>query len=424
MYRVAQIMIWGGDIRLVNHAMYRVAQIMIEKDRPFILNQTYLLKMLHSLYQTHLENQLESSELLLLTILINILQEIRDVSIEKIATALPIPILFESRRKKIQRFLSLTLIDTKKIWFPIINDWLHQNFILGQIIYVVVDRTCWGEKNLILLSIVYEGRSIPIYFQLLPKLGSSNFVEQKNFLSQVFPVLDKYKILLLGDREFCSVSLANWLREINVAFCLRLKKNENIEIENNIWCQLKYLGLKPGTSLFIEDVKVTKTKQISGFNIAGKWKRKVSKYVAKEGWFILTSMDNLNDAILSYKKRFRIEEMFRDFKSGGYNMEKTQVYGNRFISLVLIISFAYLHATLKGQEIKKKGMQKYIARVKEYGRIQRRHSSFYVGLYSQTWLGFIDLCWNLVEKLMKVNRNKLEYYLRGMRAMSLIQSTF
>jgi hypothetical protein len=97
------------------------------------------------------------------------------------------------------------------------------------------------------------------------------------------------KIVLLGDREFCSVSLANCLRKKNLAFSLRLKKNENIEIENGIWCQLNHLGLKPGISIFIKDFKVTKTKQISGFNIAGKWKRRACKNVAKEGWFILTT---------------------------------------------------------------------------------------------------------------------------------------
>ncbi len=47
--------------------------------------------MLPSLYQTHLENQLENSELLFLNILINVLQDIKEVSIEKIATNLPIP---------------------------------------------------------------------------------------------------------------------------------------------------------------------------------------------------------------------------------------------------------------------------------------------------------------------------------------------
>jgi Transposase DDE domain len=275
-----------------------------------------------------------------------------------------------------------------------------------------------------MLSIVYESRSIPIYFELLPKLGSSNFGEQIKFMSEVLPVLNKYKIVILGDREFCSVSLANWLREKNVAFCLRLKKNENIEIENGIWCQLNNLGLKPGVSIFIKDVKVTKTKQISGFNIAGKWKRKVCKYIANEGWFILTNLDNLDEAISSYKKRFNIEEMFRDFKSGGYNMEKDKAHGSRFTSLVLLITFAYSHATFTGKVIKKNGVQNYVARVKEYGRIKRRHSNFYVGLYSQIWLGFIDLCWDLIEKIMRINRNKIESYLRGMRAMALIQSTF
>jgi hypothetical protein len=122
-------------------------------------------------------------------------------------------------------FLCLTIFSAYRcVYTPIIKDWLEQTFGLSQIIYLVVDRTCWKEKNLIMLSLVHEGRAIPIYFELLPKLGSSNFGEQKKFLSQVFPLLDKYKFVLLGDREFCSVALANWLRENNITFCLRLKK--------------------------------------------------------------------------------------------------------------------------------------------------------------------------------------------------------
>ncbi len=80
--------------------------------------------MLSSLYQNHLENQLAPSELLFFNILINVLQNVKEVSLEKIATALPIPILFESRRKKIQRFLSAPTLNIKTLWFPIIKDWL------------------------------------------------------------------------------------------------------------------------------------------------------------------------------------------------------------------------------------------------------------------------------------------------------------
>ncbi len=102
--------------------------------------------------------------------------------------------------------------------------------------------------------------------------------------------------------------------------------------------------------------------------------------------------------------------------------EDTNVEGERFISLVLLIAIAYTSATIQGQQIKRKGIQKYVGRVKESGRYERRHSSFYIGLYGQTWVSFQDNCMELVAELMKLNRNKQKYYQKGMRAMRLIES--
>jgi len=56
--------------------------------------------MLPPSYQTHLQSQLNRAEYLLLTLLINLLQSIKQVKLEALATALPLPITFESRRKK------------------------------------------------------------------------------------------------------------------------------------------------------------------------------------------------------------------------------------------------------------------------------------------------------------------------------------
>lgn len=219
------------------------------------------------------------------------------------------------------------------------------------------------------------------------------------------------------------MNLANWLKKQKLQFCLRLKKNEFIQIENDIWQELDQLGLKPGISLFFPNIKVTKTQKIPGFNVACR-QRSRPGCAAEEGWFILTNLTDLSTAIKAYKKREDIEEMFRDFKSGGYKLEDTNVSGNRLTSLITIITFAYSLATFQGQKIKRIGIQKYVARVKEYGRLTRRHSSFYVGLYSQTWVSFVDNCWDIVQDLMRLNRNNLEYYLRGLRAMELILCTF
>ena len=395
---------------------------MIKKDRSAIVNKTYLMKMLPLLYQTHLENQLSASQLLFFSLIINVLQDVKSVSLEKLAATLPLPILFESRRKKIQRFLSLPIFQIEKLWFGIIKDWLAAVFTSNQTIYAVIDRTSWGCINLMMISIVYDHRAIPIYWEMLPKLGSSSFTEQANFLTKVLSLLTINRTIVLGDREFCSAELANWLREKNLYFCLRLKKSEYIQAKTDFWYQLSDIRLKPGCSIFLQGINVTKTHQIKKLNFAGLWKRNLYGVQPKEAWFILTNLGSLKAAIAAYKQRFDIEEMFKDFKSGGYNIEETNVSDDRLISLILIIAFAYTLATLNGQKIKKKGVQKYIGRVKEYGRSTRRHSSFYIGLYSQGWVNCIEPHWDIVMQLMKLNRNKLEYYLRGLRAMKLILS--
>ncbi|BAZ70588.1 transposase (plasmid) [Fischerella sp. NIES-4106] len=380
--------------------------------------------MLPTFYQNHLKSQLSLAEYLFLQILLNLLQSIKKVNLERLANALSLPIKFESRRKRIQRFLSLPNLTIEKVWFPIIKEWLEIYFTPEKIFYVAIDRTNWGYINLFMVSIIWDKRAFPIYFELLPKLGSSNISEQQTLISKVMPLFEKYKICILGDREFCSVKLAKYLQSMGVYFCLRLKKNEFVEYQKDIWIELNNLGLAPGVSFFIKGVKVTKSRGFFSFNVACKWKRKINGVAPNEGWFILTNFDNLESTISAYKQRFDIEEMFRDFKKGGYNLEETNVEGERFLTLVLLIAIAYTSSTIQGQQIKRKGIQQYVARVKEYGRSERRHSSFYVGLYGQTWVNFKDVCIELVTELMRLNPNKRKYYQQGFRAMKLIESTF
>ncbi len=71
---------------------------------------------------------------------------------------------------------------------------------------------------------------------------------------------------------------------------VRLKHNEYVQLEDDIWLELSALGLAPGSSLYFKDVSVTKQKGFGPFNLAAKWKRKYQGYAADEGWFILTNL--------------------------------------------------------------------------------------------------------------------------------------
>lgn len=167
---------------------------------------------------------------------------------------------------------------------------------------------------------------------------------------------------------------------------------------------------------------MTKTKGFGDFNLAAKWKRNYRGKSAKEPWFILTNLPSLSSAISAYSKRMGIEEMFRDFKRGGYHLEGTQVTGNRLISLILLICFSYCLATFSGQSIKHKGVAKYVSRPTEPFRSYRRHSSFYIGLHGRNWLDSLSFFSDEMAQLMAFSPHKRPHYQKGLRAASLIQS--
>jgi hypothetical protein len=204
---------------------------------------------------------------------------------------------------KLQRFLSLRQFNVKTLWFPIIKSWIEAEYKSGAVIYLVIDRSQWREINLLMVSLLYQRRGIQIYFRLLPLKGHSNLAQQKSVLEPVLALLKELKIVVLGDREFCSVDLAKWLsEEAKVYLSLRLKKNEYVELEDSIWFQLKELGLAPGTALFYEGVRVTKTKGFGDFNLAAKHRRKYRQKSAKEPWYILTNLESLSAATKAYSR--------------------------------------------------------------------------------------------------------------------------
>lgn len=382
--------------------------------------------MINELYQKVLEKELGRARYLLLLIMVGTLQIVKEAKLEILAEAIPIPILFESRKRKLRRFLKLEILDIEKIWFLCLKEMLKQEerFTIKGLVYIAIDRTSWGAINILMVSIVYDKRAIPIYWEILKKKGSSNLQEQQQVLEKVFPLLSNYKIVVLGDREFCSVSLGKWLGEQGVYFCLRQKQSTNVKVKDEVYQEMRELGLTPGTKLFLNDVNITKEKGFGEFNLACKWKKTYRGFKTKEPWYILTNFGDLETAIIAYQKRFDIEEMFRDFKSGGYNLEGSKLAPQHLSKLIIIIAIAYTSATIQGKKIKDKGIQKYVTRPEKRYKGQRRHSSFYVGQHLYYWLGLHQMFQKSVEELMQFSRYRLQDYIKGQRAMEQALSTF
>lgn len=381
--------------------------------------------MLPSFYQTHLQAHLDDIQRLTLEILVDLLQKERRVTIERLATLFPQPILFQSRRRQIQRFLDILNLNPQTLWFPILKDWLAQTFEPCQRLSLVIDRTQWDTYNVLMVSLVYGKRAIPLHWTLLDKRGQSNLSEQQWVLHPVFQLLQEYELVLLGDREFHSVALADWCIDQGVSFVLRLPKSTTVQLtEESDFERLDALPLSPGMAVHEVQVQVTQQKGFGQLNLALRWKRSSHTAQANEVWFLLTDLESLDDALTTYTQRFSTEPLFRDCKSGGYNLEDCRAAPHRVFTLILLIAFAYSTATQRGKMIRKKRVQSYIARPTESHRTRKRHSDFWIGLYGKVWLDPLDLWASWADKLMALKPQKRSFFLRGLRAIALIQSAF
>jgi hypothetical protein len=92
-------------------------------------------------YQIHLEKELKSAEYVTLKILVYLLQSQKQVSIELLATLMPYPIQFESRRRSLQRFLKLDSLNIESLWFPLVKEILQAKFKKSKPLKLVIDRT-------------------------------------------------------------------------------------------------------------------------------------------------------------------------------------------------------------------------------------------------------------------------------------------
>lgn len=189
--------------------------------------------MMPTFYQTLLQKYLTQSQLITLKMLVWLLQRKflggiilpktlpyqKQVKIERLAAALPLPIQQNSRRRHLQRFLKLDALSVVLLWFPLIEELLKRHFKLQSQLVIALDRTQWKENNVLIVSAIYHKRALPIFWVLLEKDGSSNLAEQQKVLRPVIRLLKKYKLVVVGDREFHSIELLAGYRKRMSALC-------------------------------------------------------------------------------------------------------------------------------------------------------------------------------------------------------------
>jgi hypothetical protein len=365
------------------------------------------------LYQKWFKLTLKPAELIIIEILMRMVGLLKKATLGHLADNLPLPILATSRLKTLQRFLDSPNFCKEKIWWGIWIEMMIGYWQKQEPIFLAIDRTSWRKYNLLVVSWIIQGRAIPINWQLLDKLGSSNLDDQQSVIYPITCLLPDYSFVLLGDREFCSKHLATWLLEIGWGYCLRLKKSTYVQLKNDELVTLNQLASQPGISIFLQGVNISTTAHKFPFNVVAHYPKEHHGMPIEEGWFILTTFSNLETAVQAYATRFQLEEMFRDYKSYGFNLELTQLNGSRFDAWFLLLTLVYSVLAFTGI-CTTESDKKYLVRTDSSKRQSARYSIITVAKIAL----FREFNWDflspLISQYIRINHHKIDCYVRGL----------
>jgi DDE family transposase len=285
----------------------------------------------------------------------------KSLQVGQILTATPLPGTRDTLKKRVQRFLKNPSVTVELYYEPVARRMLQRLAAGGARIHLTIDRTEWRDFNLLYVCVGWRGRALPLVWGMLGP-GASSFAEQKELLAIVARWLPRRAdVLLLGDREFGTGVLAQWALHQGWGVCLRLRAHEYVCRAGATQFEMRPLVL-PGERRCWLHVAFTQNPAVAGLNLAMYWAP-----TAAEPWYLITTEPTCKLACARYQKRFRIEEMFKDFKNNGrgFGLELTGVrHADRLERLLLALALVYTWLLLWGAYVIASGQQKLVDNVR------------------------------------------------------------
>lgn len=292
--------------------------------------------------------------------------------LRRVASAFDTAALEDSVVRRIQRFLARKILEQQEQARFIVH-------LLGieSPMTIAIDRTNWkfGRKpiNILMLSVQWRGKAIPLFWELLKKEGNSNQQERIDLLDLFVKTFGHTSIYnLTADREFIGHKWFNWLIEQRIPFDIRIKSNTLVSRKGKT-CAAREL---------FRNVKRGKVRRCNGLFTVYDTKVYLSGGLAcnkkgQDDFFIIASYCGQDSARKRYALRWRIEQLFKELKSGGFCMEETHITDPKHLSRLLgLVAIAYCWIVKTGKLMAAKIPR--LTRKLKHGR--PRYNIFRIGL--------------------------------------------
>ncbi|MGH9677758.1 MAG: IS4 family transposase, partial [Candidatus Acidiferrum sp.] len=254
----------------------------------------------------------------------------------------------ESVRRRFYRFFQFVNLDGAMA-ARVVVDLLG---LSGKPWVLAIDRTSWdfGKTtiNILMISAMWNGMGIPLIWSLLPSVGNANTATRKCLLDrlrQAFP--DARIASLMGDREFIGDAWMAYLAALKIPFILRLRENQRVMREGyETWTMTDIARrLAQGQKMIVKGW-CRLGQDANRQSPAG---RLVVMRLPTGELLALACSGNPRRAFAAYRDRWKIETLFGNLKTRGFNLEDTHIpNADKLSTLLGVVALAVALAVKTG----------------------------------------------------------------------------
>lgn len=262
-----------------------------------------------------------------------------------------------SRERRFSRWLHHPSISPMAWYLPVVQAALV-GWSVGSRLYIALDTTALTPFVLIRASLVYRGRALPLAWRAMRHKGTQvGFEDYQPVLDQVREMMPSGLIItLLADRGFVHAQLLHYLREKRWHFRLRLMGKTLVHLEDGTVSAVGDLCPPVGEKRFIQKVSILAV-AIGPVSLA----LRSLPNQPDTPWLVGSSEPTHAKTLQEYGLRFDIEEMFLDEKSGGYQLQTSELATPEALErLLLVIAIATLYLMGIGVRVVQAGKRRWV----------------------------------------------------------------
>lgn len=271
-----------------------------------------------------------------------------------IAASMPLVTKHQSKIQRLRRLLDNPKLSAQSVYHPILRSALAG--LKRQRVNLLLDRVVLSPHlNVLVVSLGFRRRSLPLTWRLLSHAGSSTLDDQQAVLSAAATLLPtSVRITVHADSEFRSFALFCWLRAQGYHALLGIRGA--LLVSSDLQQPGKRLEqwLPHRDSVAYLNTVWIREDNAGPVNVIAWWDKNDRNELIVYG--VMSSLPAQWQTYVYGKRRMWIETLFRDWQSGGFALGTSGLRDHeRFSRLLVLISLVYVWFVSVGRWLVKRG---------------------------------------------------------------------